>query len=222
MADYAILRLLFPPRCAFCGTWLEEGEKEVCVHCMEEVHFLTPSQQPPPPPYVNSVAAALQYEKAVRNAVHRLKFRAARSVAAPFGRYVAHQARMMLGGAFDVVTWVPTNRANLHARGYDHARMIAQQAARRLELPCMPLLRKAHRTKAMYGLTPSQRKANIFDAFCVKKGADVLGKNILIIDDVLTTGATLSECARTLRAAGAASVSAAVLAAVKKPDKRQI
>lgn len=222
MRDNALLRLLFPPRCAFCGKWLGEGEKEVCAACMADIRFLTPAQQPAAPPYIDGVAAALRYEKTVRTAVHRLKFRAARSVAAPFGRLVAHQTGALLGGPFDIVTWVPTNDANLRRRGYDHARMIAEETAGRLGVPCAALLRKTRKTQAMYGLTPSQRKANILDAFCVKKGTEVSGLRILLIDDVLTTGATLSECARTLREEGAASVSAAVLAAAKKPDKRQI
>ena len=212
-----VLRLLFPPRCAFCGKFLGEGEKEICPSCMAELYFLTPSQQPAAPPYVDFVAAALRYEKGVRTAVHRFKFRGARSAAAPFGRLVAHQARGTLDGPFDAVTWVPTNRANLRVRGYDHARMIAREVSCRLELPCVPLLCKTRRTEAMYTLPPSQRKAKIFGAFCVKKGADVSGKSILLIDDVLTTGATLSECARALKESGAASVCAAVLAAAKKP-----
>ena len=210
MRDNALLRLLFPPRCAFCGKWLGEGEKEVCAACMADIRFLTPAQQPPAPPYIDGVAAALRYEKTVR------------TVAAPFGRLVAHQTGALLGGPFDIVTWVPSNDANLRRRGYDHARMIAEETAGRLGVPCAALLRKTRKTQAMYGLTPSQRKANILDAFCVKKGAEVSGLRILLIDDVLTTGATLSECARTLRERGAASVSAAVLAAAKKPDKRQI
>ncbi len=210
-----LLRLLFPPRCPFCGELLRRGELEVCARCMAELRFLPPGQVKPPL-FVDRCVGALRYEEKVRTAVHRFKFRGRQSAAAVFGRLLAHQITAQLDEPFDLVVWVPTGAHNLRVRGYDHARLIAEQVAARLGVPTAPALRRTRRTKAMYGLSAAERRANVFDAFRTAPGAPVAGARILLVDDILTTGATLSECARVLREAEAARVCAAVLAVAPK------
>ncbi len=77
-------------------------------------------------------------------------------------------------------------------------------------------LKRSRQTQPMYGLNPAERRANVFDAFSIVKTASVLDARVLIVDDILTTGATFSECARTLREAGAEQVCAAAAAVAKK------
>ena len=209
------LRLLFPPRCAFCGALLRREENEVCARCMAKLRFLPPGSVQPPQ-YVDRCVGALAYMEQTRTAVHRLKFRGRQSIAIPFGRLLAYQVREQMDEDFDFVTWVPTSAHNLRARGYDHARLIAEQTAKRLEVPAIPSLRRTRRTAPMFGLGAAERRANVFDAFCAEKDAPLARAHVLLVDDVLTTGATLSECARTLREAGAERVCAAVLAVAKK------
>ena len=169
------------------------------------------------PQFVDRCVGALDYAQQVRTAVHRLKFRGRQSIAAPFGRLIAYQVRMQMDEPFDLVAWVPTSAHNLRTRGYDHARLIAAETARRLETPLVQALRRVRRTEPMFGLSASRAaRANVFDAFCAEKDAPLPGARVLIVDDVLTTGATLSECARTLKDAGAERVCAAVLAVAKK------
>lgn len=210
-----VLRLLFPPRCAFCGALLRQEENEVCGRCMAQLRFLPPGRAKAPM-FVDRCVGALDYSGQVRTAVHRLKFRGRQSIAQPFGRLLAYQIKEQMDEPFDLVTWVPTSARNLRARGYDHARLIAEQTARRLELPAISALRRVRTTAPMFGLSAAERRANVFDAFCAEKSAPLAGARVLLVDDVLTTGSTLSECARVLREAGAVRVCAAALAVAKK------
>ncbi len=210
-----LLRLLFPPRCAFCNRFLQRGEMEICARCMGELRFLPPGQVKTPE-FVDRCVGALAYEEKVRTAIHRLKFRGRQSVAKPLGRLLAHQIQTQLDEVFDFVTWVPTSAHNLRERGYDHAQLIAGQVARYLEIPLVQALKRSRQTQPMYGLNPAERRANVFDAFSIVKTASVLDARVLIVDDILTTGATFSECARTLREAGAEQVCAAAAAVAKK------
>ena len=160
--------------------------------------------------------AALLYDGKVRTAVHKLKFRGRKSVAAALGRLVAFQVRAHLGTEFDLITFVPTNKHNRFKRGYDHAQLIAKHVGSYLNLPVQPVLRKIRRTKAMFGLDHFERMKNIEGAFATVRRADIRGKRILIIDDVLTTGSTLSECAATMLNEGACEVCAAVATVAQK------
>lgn len=206
---------MFPPRCAFCGALLRQEENEICGRCMAKLRFLPPGRAKAPM-FVDRCVGALEYSGRVRTAVHRFKFRGRQSIAQPFGRLLAHQVKEQMDEPFDLVTWVPTSAHNLRVRGYDHARLIAEQTAARLGLPAVPTLRRVRKTAPMFGLNAAERRANVFDAFRADQNAPLTGARILLVDDILTTGATLSECARVLREAGAARICAAALAVAKK------
>ena len=118
-----------------------------------------------------------------------------------------------LGGQFDTVTWVPVSKKREHERGYDQARLLAKATAKALGLPLTPTLHKQRNTQPQSGTgDAAKRRANIAGAYRMKTGADVTGKRILLMDDIVTTGATLSECARVLGKAGAEQVVCATVA----------
>lgn len=210
-----LLSLLFPPRCAFCGAFLRRGQTEVCARCMQEIRFVS-SGCAKAPMFVDRCVGALAYKDRVRLAVHRFKFRGRQSAAPAFGRLVAHQVQAHMDEPFDFVTWVPTSERNIRRRGYDHARLLAEETARRLGLAARQTLRRVRHTRPMYGLGAAERRANVLDAFRAQDESMVKGARILLVDDILTTGSTLSECARVLREAGAVRVCGAVLAVTKK------
>ena len=113
----------------------------------------------------------------------------------------------------DLITWVPLSRKRLRKRGYDQAKLIAEAVSVRLGVPCVPVLRKLRNIRAQSSLQDAvQRQRNIRNVYSVSEPEKIRGKRILLIDDIVTTGATLSECARTLREAGAAEVIAAAAA----------
>ena len=117
----------------------------------------------------------------------------------------------------DSITWVPLSRARLRSRGYDQARLMAEDLSKRLCVPCEPSLRKIRnnpRQSAAGGA--EKRRKNVKDVYSVLPGADIRGKTLLLVDDIVTTGATLSEAASVLRKAGAAGVIALTLARRKE------
>lgn len=165
--------------------------------------------------YFDWCAAPLVYGGDVRDAILRFKFRGNRSAAVGFGKLVADCARTSLTAlrAVDVATWVPVSRERLRERGYDQARLLAVSCARELNVACEPLLVKTRNNLPQSSLgTLEERVNNTRGVFAALPNAAIKGRNVLLIDDIITTGSTLSECARTLLMAGAESVLCATLA----------
>ena len=158
-------------------------------------------------------AAPLWYEGKVREGLLRFKFQGARAAAGPLGELVARCAAERFSGAFDVVTWVPVSRRRLRSRGYDQARLLAESACRLWEVRPEQLLQKITDNPAQSGLTEeAARRANVLGVYEAVDPERISGHRILLVDDICTTGATLAECARVLREAGAADVVCAAAA----------
>ena len=114
---------------------------------------------------------------------------------------------------FDLICWAPVSKKRRRKRGYDQGELLAREAAKQLGRECVPLLKKVRDTPAQSGLKdPSARRANVMGAYQAVEPALVVGKRILLVDDVVTTGETLSECASTLLMAGAEEVFCVTLA----------
>lgn len=149
----------------------------------------------------------------VRGALHAIKYGAEQRLAEPLGVAVARRwARVGVGA--DLVVHVPVHADRRRVRGYDQAQLIAAAAARGLRLAHRPALVRQRATIAQFDLDRRHRAANVAGAFAVTpaQAAAVRGRWILLIDDVLTTGATLAACAMALERAGAAAVSAVTVA----------
>ena len=204
--ENALLRLLFPRRCAFCGKPDAQG---LCPACAAGLPRL---KQPLLTGAYGTCAVPLRYEGMAREAILRFKFRGRRSAAEGFGRLLAQCVATELGGKFDRITWVPVSEQRKSERRYDQAYLLARETARLWETEPLRLLSKRH-TPPQSTLSSAERRANILGAFSVVDEARVRGGRILLIDDILTTGATLSECVRVLRGAGALDVVCACLAA---------
>lgn len=218
-----LLDLLFPPRCAFCGKLLKEGEKHgLCAVCQRELPWLQGGQAEQKPEFVSLCVSPLRYQDGVRRSIHRFKFYGRREYARAYGRLVAQCVQDHLSGRFDLITWVPISRRRLRQRGYDQAMLLSREAAGELGCQAVCTLQKTRDNPPQSGLTEeAARKANVLGVYAVPDPALVAGKRILLIDDVVTTGATLSECARMLRTYGAADVVCAALArAGNRADKK--
>lgn len=207
------LDLLFPPKCVFCRALLAEHEGDLCARCRRELPWISGQPSEQKQEFIALAVCPLWYEDAVRASFHRYKFHGRTCYAGPYGRLVADCARTHLSSSCDLVTWVPLSRRRRRERGYDQAERIARTVAAELELPLLSTLEKIRDTRPQSGLTEnSARRANVLGAYrCINSGA-VEGKRVLLIDDVLTSGATASECARILRTAGAKTVFCATLA----------
>ena len=197
--------MLLPPVCPACGRL---GEAP-CPACRAA---LAPAPSLPCPPGLDGCAALLDYDGTGRELVARLKYRNARSALPFLARALAPLAA---GHPLDVVTWVPTTAARRRGRRFDQAELLARAVARRLGLPCRRLLRR-EAGPPQTGLDLSSRRAG--PSFRPVRRLRA-GTAVLLVDDVVTTGATVSAAARALKAAGAARVEAAA-AARTRPDRR--
>jgi predicted amidophosphoribosyltransferase len=146
------------------------------------------------------VHAPLAFEGVARQVVHGLKFRNRRGVAEHLARLIVGRLRLH-GPAFDLVSWAPTSGTRARRRGYDQAELLARAVAHELGLPCRRLLYRRH-GEAQAGHTRIERLSG--PQFRARAGRRRL--RVLLVDDVVTTGATLAAAARSLRAAGAVVV----------------
>ena len=166
-------------------------------------------------PQLRAYASAMERitGKPVRQGILAYKFRNAPSRGKVFGRILGEDLLRRGADDFDLISWVPLSAKRCHRRGYDQAQLLAEAAAEALGTKAVPLLRKARDVSPQSRLrTPEERRANISGCYVVRSADAVRGKRILLIDDVITTGSTLSECARMLLTAGAVSVRGAALA----------
>jgi ComF family protein len=175
------------------------------------------------PPFERAVAYG-SYDGALRDLIHLLKFQQVRPAAAVLGRMlaeaIANLEQAMPVGSIAVVP-VPLYPRKQAQRGFNQAQMIARTALKQLSRPkrfdlCEGVLLRRRETGSQIGLTRHQRRENLRGAFAVSDTARIVNRDILLIDDVLTTGTTASECARVLLRAGAARVWVATVARTLK------
>lgn len=207
-----LLDTLFPPKCAFCRRVLRRGESGMCAECETNL----PRREHPRekgPDFVDAIVSPLEYKDNVRAALIRYKFNGVTASAGLFGRIVADSVRENLAGEYDMISWVPLSSERLRERGYDQAMLIAMAAALELDDVAVETLRKTRNAAPQSGTESAEaRRANISGAYEVIDPELVKGRRVLLIDDIITTGSTVSECARMLGLAGAESVVCASVA----------
>lgn len=210
-----ILELLFPPKCILCRQVLESRELDLCHACRKSAPAYKDQGQKLR--HIRKHTAVWYYEDHVRQSILRYKFHNARSYACGYGRVLAMQIQQNLPGEIQVITWVPVSKKRKRRRGYDQVELIAQAVSRELALPLEPLLVKHRDNKPNSSLeTAEQRRANVLGVYRAASAQQIKDKRILLIDDILTTGATASECARVLLSAEAKEVYFAAVAAGRK------
>lgn len=181
----AALSPLLPPWCARCGLPWPEA-RPTCLGC--------------PPEELDGARAAFLYEGPARRAIHKLKFSGWRGVGEALGRAMAATGPPPV----DAVTWVPLARRRLAERGYDQAKVLAVAVARELGLPTARPIRRAVATGPQARRSAVERRTAMRGAF--QPNGRPCPARVLLVDDVLTTGATAASCAVALREAGARSV----------------
>lgn len=223
-----LLHLLFPSCCASCGAARRGiGGGGLCRACWKALPLLDAEAAcpacalPSSAPFCRSCAVALppvsrtvavaRYEGVARRLVHALKFRGHDILVARAGALMASSALARgLEAGLDAIVPVPSSARRNRDRGYDPGALLAEEAARRLRRPMRRLLSRVREVPPQSSLPAAERRRNVRGAFTSSPRAR--GLNILLVDDVMTTGATAFEAARTLRAAGASGVDLLVLA----------
>jgi ComF family protein len=153
------------------------------------------------------------YSGPARDALHAFKYRGERRLAVPLGGSLAERWRRA-GAGGDRITWVPVHPARRRDRGFDQAEELARSMAAVLDLPVAGSLERRRRTTAQHALGRDERASNVGDVFGVvpAQRAQTSGRWLIVVDDILTTGATMAGCARALLGAGAVGVSGIVVA----------
>ncbi len=207
-----ILDLLFPSRCVFCGKLLKGGERDYCMQCQRELPWIEGKEAEQKFDFVSMCVSPLWFRDHVRESIHRYKFSDRNGYATCYGKLLAQCVEDHLSDKFDLITWVPLSKKRLRKRGYDQAMLLAMATALELNDIAVETLRKVFDTSAQSNINDdAMRRANILGAYEAVDSTLIEGKRILLIDDVVTTGSTLSECARTLLTAGASDVVCATL-----------
>ncbi len=203
----ALLDLLFPPACVYCGKSLKDARLTHCAHCKEETFWLSPTQEAEAGQHFSRCISAASYQDGMRRALLLFKFQGKRHYAKAFAAALAPLIGARFAGEFDLVTWIPVSKKTLKTRGYDQAQLLAQAVAQLLDMPAAPTLVQLREKRAQSGIAnPTERRENVKDLFGPLPGAPIQGRRLLLMDDVFTTGATLEAGARALWAAGAAGV----------------
>ncbi len=208
-----LTELVFPRKCILCRTLLSKEETDLCRSCRVDSPEYRYGRRKLP--HVRDVTAVWDYTDKVRLSINRYKFSNARHYAGPYGRLLAMRIQKDLPDA-ELVTWVPVSAKRKRSRGYDQVELLAKAVSAELELPCERLLNKFRDNPPNSSLkTPEERRANVLGVYKAVDPARFAGKRVLLLDDVVTSGATASECARVLLTAGAKEVIFAAVAAVR-------
>jgi ComF family protein len=235
-----LLRISRLPVCETCLIALRPLQGSYCTVCGEALHvpaYIDRGDeietrcllcQRADPPFERAVAYG-SYDGELRDLIHLLKFQQVRPASAVLGRMLAEtiaklEQAMPVATLFSskiVVVPVPLHTRKQAARGFNQAEMIARDALKQLSRPkrfdlCTGVLLRRRETGSQIGLTRHQRRENMRGAFAVSDPTRILNRDMLLVDDVYTTGTTASECARVLRRAGAARVWVATVARTLK------
>jgi ComF family protein len=234
----ALFNLFFPDDCRVCGKPLSNVSRiPVCRACLAQpqplaaeyfcVQCRTPFQNPAPLDEegrcelcrhgLRGFDAAYSfgaYEDTLRDLIHLFKYARIRTLAAPLGRMIA--SAVPGDQSFDAVVPVPLHWRRRLDRGFNQSELLARFVARRYGLPVTNAVRRRRTTTAQAGLSNAKRRANVAGAFTVARPQAIAGRRVLLVDDVMTTGATAAACAAALRKAGASYVALLTLARVDR------
>ena len=204
-----LLDLLYPPKCAFCRKLVTDG-RMLCPDCERALPVPEKEKQSKKISGLAVCLSPLYYTGDVRQSLHRYKFQGAAAYYRIYAELMAACVREH-GLTADLVTWVPLSRRRLRRRGYDQARLLAEEVAGRLALPCEQTLEKIRNNPAQSGTSGAEeRQKNVLGVY--RAVTSFAGEHVLLVDDIVTTGATLSEAAKELLNAGAEQVSGLTLA----------
>lgn len=225
----SFLQLLYPPRCGCCGDPVAAHfAGPICSACLNRVEVLSSplclkcgrglsadggsedrycGSCLKKPPVFNSARSCFSYQGSVRSLLHRLKYASDSSAAATLAKLIEKTGVLADAGSFEVIVPVPLHPSRLRRRGLNQALVLAKAIFAEEPEKIEPnMLIRVKNTVAQTRLSGSERRRNLHGAFAINPGAAIAGKRICLVDDIFTTGTTVSECARMLKKCGAEAV----------------
>lgn len=229
----ALLDVVIPPLCHICHAFIPDaGELHLCPACRDKLPLVSSPRCPlcgipfsgagddhrcgaclTNPPHFDLARAHFLYEGDLRELIHSFKYSRVTHLRKPLALLALMAADEFREHAPQLVVPVPLHRSRLRERGFNQAILIGQPLSRHLSLPLLPdALVRTRQTEPQIELSATERRLNVKGAFAVKRPDMITGKRILLVDDVMTTGSTMDECALELKKAGARMVMAATVA----------
>lgn len=230
----ALLDVILPPACHICNSFIPDaGKLHICPACHDRLPLVSSplcSLCGIPfsgagddhhcgacithPPHFDSARAHFLYEGPIRELIHAFKYSRNTQLRYPLALLALEGTGEVLAGHhFDLIVPVPLHHSRLRQRGFNQAVLLGRVLARHLSLPMLPdALARTRATEPQIELSAAERRANVKGAFSAKRPDRITGKRILLLDDVMTTGSTMDECARELKKAGAEAVIAVTIA----------
>lgn len=207
--------LIFPARCIGCQQWMEAAPREsICPDCFFKLHFLkTPAHLPSlDKNYFGEAWSVLAYQPPALDWIHQFKYYRRWFLTPPLTQLLLRSG--LNWENYNALVPVPMHWLRMLRRGFNHSHLLAHELGKKIGKPVSLCLKKNRHTKAHAKLSSEERIKKTKGVFLLRKGEDekLADKNFLLIDDVLTTGATVNECAKVLKKAGAAKVDVLTLA----------
>ena len=211
-----LLDLVYPPRCVYCGGLLDHASPDPCHRCQKHLPWTEGETCLQKGKYFTDCLSPGWYEGELRASLLRYKFAGHPEYAQAYAQVLAQEIRHRWTGQCDLISWIPVSQETLRRRGYDQARLLAEETAAILGLTAVPTLRKiAVNAKQSTLEDRESRRQNVQGVYAALDPEELPGQRILLIDDIITTGFTLEEGAKTLLAAGANQVLAATFCRVR-------
>lgn len=224
----AALDFIFPPLCHICRSFIPDaGELHICPSCRERLPLVstplcpicgipfigaggdhTCGQCQTQPPHFESARAHLLYEGAARELIHYFKYNNKTHLRRPLALLSLEGLTSFITSRTpDLIIPIPLHHSRLQSRGFNQAILLGDMFSSRLSIPMLvDGLTRTRKTEPQVELSAEDRRNNVKGAFAVKRTDRISGKRVLLMDDVMTTGSTVNECAKVLNKAGAASV----------------
>lgn len=211
---------VYPPYCLTCKRSLPDSHELICRACWDSQTNLDPCYLPaarlPSPPnrelHLEGSLAVYTYSEITQEIVHLFKYRKYEKLAEPFSAAMSRVLQDNDLTQFDGIVPVPLHKKRLKERGFNQAELMAARIGEQFDIELLNVLMRIRYTQPQAKMNRQERAANVLGAFAVKEGAHVEGKRLILVDDVMTTGSTLNECARLLKEAGASAIIALTIA----------
>jgi len=229
-----IVDFFFPSYCINCGCLISYKDDCLCKECVKKIDIIFNECEVCSGELIDGHCAicdsrkiffdkniaVTEYNGVVKEILHSFKFNKRKRLYTHLSS-LAFDKISRINGTIDAVTSVPINRKKRWERGFNQSELIARYISKKIKVDYVPHLKEKYNFKAQKKLGYRDRFINILDRYIVKNEKILKGKNILIIDDIFTTGATINECARILKSFGAEKVYSLTIAraAIKRVDK---